>query len=136
MSTLLVHAKRALQEQPFSIFIGTEIVACAPDHVEARVRIRPELTQQNGFVHGGLLSCLADTALGFAGGSALGSWVVTSEFKMNFVRPAMGEELIARATAVHAGKTQAVCRCDVFVKKGDEERLCAIALGTIARMST
>ncbi len=133
---MLTHAKRALREQPFSIFLGTELVACAPENVEARIRIRNELTQQNGFVHGGVVSYLADTALGFAGGSALGSWVVTSEFKVNFVRPAQGEELIARANAVHAGKSQAVCRCEVFVKQGADERLCAIAQGTIARLST
>lgn len=136
MSTLLAHAKRALHEQPFSIFLGTELVACAPNNVEARVRIRNELMQQNGFVHGGVVSYLADTALGFAGGSALGAWVVTSEFKVNFVRPATGEELIARAHVVHVGKTQAVCQCEVFAKQGDDERLCAVAQGTIARLST
>lgn len=136
MSTLLVHAKRALREQPFSIFLGTELVACTPEHVEVRLRIRNELTQQNGFVHGGLISYLADTALGFSGGSALGSWVVTSEYKVNFVRPAVGEELIARATLIHAGKTQAVCRCDVFVRQADEEKLCAAAQGTFTQQST
>jgi uncharacterized protein (TIGR00369 family) len=136
MSAYLAHAKRALQEQPFGVFLGTEITVCSPEEVEVRLRIRNELTQQDGFVHGGLVGYLADTALGFAGGVALGSWVVTSEFKVNFIRPAMGEELIARASAVHAGKTQAVCRCEVFAKQGDEVLLCAIAQGTIARSST
>jgi len=58
----------------------------------------------------------------------------TSEFKINYVRPAMGELLIARATVVHAGRTQAVCRCDLYVSSGGRESLCATAQGTIARI--
>jgi len=134
MATMLMHAKRALQEQPFSVFLGAEIVECGAGGAEARIRIRNELKQQNGFVHGGVISYLADTALGFAGGSALGSWVVTSEFKVNFLRPATGDELVARATALHAGRSQAVCRCDVFAIIDRQERLCATAQGTISML--
>jgi uncharacterized protein (TIGR00369 family) len=134
MSTMLMHAKRALQEQPFSMFLGAEIVECGAEGAEAHIRIRNELKQQNGFVHGGVISYLADTALGFAGGSALGSWVVTSEFKVNFLRPATGYKLIARATALYVGRSQAVCRCDVFTVLDDQERLCATAQGTISTL--
>ena len=134
MSTMLIHAKRALQAQPFSVLLETEIVACDAKGAEARIRIRHEFKQQNGFVHGGVISYLADTALGFAGGSALGSWVVTSEFKVNFLRPATGNELVARATTVHAGRSQAVCRCDVFTVVEGQERLCATAQGTISKL--
>jgi acyl-coenzyme A thioesterase PaaI-like protein len=59
---------------------------------------------------------------------------VTSEFKINCVRPAVGERLLARADAVAVGKAQAVCRCDVFAVKGGEETLCAVAQGTIVRL--
>jgi uncharacterized protein (TIGR00369 family) len=61
---------------------------------------------------------------------------VTSEYKINYIRPATGDLLVARATVIYAGKTQAVVRCDVFAKSGDEERLCATAQGTIAKMSS
>ena len=61
--------------------------------------------------------------------------VVTSEFKINYVRPAVGERLIARASADAVSKTQAVCRCEVFAVKGGVEKLCALAQGTIVRLS-
>jgi uncharacterized protein (TIGR00369 family) len=99
-----------------------------------RVPITEALKQQHGFVHGGVVSYIADNALTYAGGAVLGTAVVTSEYKINYVRPAIGDELIARAVAVVAGKSQAVVRCDVFIVNAGEEKLCAVAQGTIARL--
>ena len=75
---------------------------------------------------------LAET---FAGGAALGPAVVTSEFKINYLRPAKGEGLVARAGVIHAGKYQAVCQCQVFSVEGGAEIRCAVAQGTIASLS-
>jgi uncharacterized protein (TIGR00369 family) len=98
------------------------------------VPMQPQLLQQHDFVHGGVLSYLADNALTFAGGSVLGN-VVTSEFKINYLRPATsGERLVAVATVLSSGKTQAVCRCDVFREAGAERVLCAAAQGTIRKV--
>lgn len=85
-------------------------------------------------MHGGVVSYAADNALTYAGGTMLDWAVVTSEFKINYLRPAVGERLIARAEAVYAGKSQAVCRCDVFMVVNGDEKLCAVAQGTIARL--
>jgi uncharacterized protein (TIGR00369 family) len=65
----------------------------------------------------------------------LGESIVTSEFKINYVRPAIGDRLVARASVVHAGRRQAVCRCDVFVASAEGERLCATSQGTITLQS-
>lgn len=78
-----------------------------------------------------MIGYAADNALTFAGGAALGPAVLTAEYKINYVKPARGDALIARASVVSAGKRQAVCRCDVFVASGGKEYLCATALGTI-----
>ena len=99
---------------------------------ELHLPVTPQLLQQHGFVHGGVLSYVADNALTYAGGTAMRVPVVTSEFKINYLRPAVGELLIARAQAVHHGRAQAVCRCDVFVVQAGTEKLCAVAQGTIA----
>ena len=96
--------------------------------------VKHELKQQHGFLHGGVISYAADNALTYVGGSVLGPGVVTSEFKINYVRPAMGDYIIARATAVYVGKTQAVCRCDVYAVKDRKENLCAVAQGTITKI--
>lgn len=135
MTDQLEIGKQILASQPFSVLLGAEITEFSEGRAEIRIRITDQLKQQHGFVHGGVLSYAADNALTFAGGSVLGVAVVTSEFKINYIRPAMGDCLIARATVIHAGKSQAVCRCDVFVSTEQGERLCATSQGTITRLS-
>ena len=133
-SLLLQKGQAILALQPFSVLIGAELHALSTGSCEIQVPITEKILQQYGFVHGGVVSYAADNALTYAGGTALGGAVVTSEFKINYVRPAIGERLIARAQAVYAGSSQAVCRCDVFVMVNGEEKLCAVAQGTIARL--
>lgn len=130
----LAMGREVLASQPFSKLIGAELAALSPGHCELHVPITEAIKQQHGFVHGGVVSYAADNALTYAGGTALRVPVVTSEFKINYLRPAIGDRLIARAHAVHTGKSQAVCRCDVFVVKDGEEKLCAVAQGTIAAL--
>jgi uncharacterized protein (TIGR00369 family) len=134
MDDLLPVGKQILASQPFSAFVGAELTGFSPGRVELTIPITPQLKQQHGFVHGGVISYAADNALTFAGGSVLGPEVVTSEYKINYLRPALGEVLIARASVVHSSRTQAVCRCEVFVAGEGKEDLCAVAQGTIARI--
>ncbi len=131
---MLQRGRQALESQPFSKLVGATLTRFDTEGTELRVPIVDALKQQHGFVHGGVLSYVADNALTFAGGAALGTGVVTSEYKINYVRPAIGQEIVARAAAVHGGKSQAVCRCEVFVVSEGKETLCAIAQGTIARL--
>ena len=131
---MLEAGRQVLASQPFNRFVGAVLCRFDRDGTELRIPITGDLMQQYGFVHGGVLSYAVDNALTFAGGAALGPEVVTSEFKINYVRPAIGQEIIARAHAVYAGKSQATCRCDVFVAIDGKETLCAVAQGTIARL--
>jgi uncharacterized protein (TIGR00369 family) len=130
----LVMGRQVLAQQPFSVLIGAELHALSPGVVELHLPVTDKVKQQHGFAHGGVLSYLADNALTYAGGTAMRVPVVTSEFKINYVRPAIGERLIARAKAVHTGKTQAICTCEIFTLDAGREKLCAIAQGTIARL--
>ena len=127
----LTLGREVLARQPFSVLLGAQLNALAPGRCELQVTIAEHLKQQNGFVHGGVLSYLADNALTYAGGTALRVPVLTGEFKINYLRPALGDRLVARAQAVHVGKSQAVCRCDVFAVSTAGEKLCAMAQGTI-----
>ncbi|NEA50548.1 PaaI family thioesterase [Streptomyces sp. SID10815] len=127
-------AHRVFQAQPFSMFLGAELTAVGPDSAEIRVVNRPEIQQQHGFVHGGVLSYLADNALTFAGGLALGGDALTAEYKINYVRPAVGDLVVARAEATATTRRQAVCQCAVYVvSEQGEEHLVAVAQGTIVR---
>ena len=125
--------REVLALQPFSVLIGAELTALAPGQAELQLPITDKVKQQDGFAHGGVVSYLADNALTYAGGTAMRVPVVTSEYKINYLRPAVGERLIARAEAVAVSKSQAVCRCDVFAVIDGQEKLCAVAQGTIAR---
>jgi uncharacterized protein (TIGR00369 family) len=129
----LALGREVLARQPFSVLIGAELSDLRPGHCVLELRITDQLKQQDGFAHGGVVSYLADNALTYAGGTAMQVPVVTSEYKINYVRPAIGERLIARAEAVAVSKSQAVCRCDVFAVVDGQQKLCAVAQGTIAR---
>jgi uncharacterized protein (TIGR00369 family) len=129
----LLWARRVLNEQAFSAFLGTQMDAFASGQVTLALPIKPELLQQHGFVHGGVISYLADNALTFAGGSVLGD-SVTSEYKINYLRPAMdAERLVAVARVLGSGKSQAVCSCDVYAQSGTDRKLVAVAQGTIRK---
>lgn len=127
--------REVLAQQPFSQLLGARLDELRPGHCILSVDLVDQLKQQNGFAHGGVISYLADNALTFAGGTAMQVPVVTSEFKLNYVRPGIGRQLVARAEAVHVSKSQAVCRCDVLAVQDDgTEKLVAMAQGTIARL--
>ena len=130
----LAFGRQALASQPFSQLLGAELTALQPGVVELQLPLTVQLQQQHGFAHGGVLSYLADNALTFAGGTAMRVPVVTAEFKINYLRPGVGERLIARARAVHVGRSQAVCSCEVFALQDGAEKLCALAQGTIAAL--
>jgi uncharacterized protein (TIGR00369 family) len=134
MDELLELGREALASQPFNVLVGAELTCFSPGRAELTIPITPQLKQQHGFVHGGVISYAADNALTAAGASVLGPAAVTSEYKINYLRPAIGTALIARATVVYSSKTQAVCRCDVFVVSEGKENLCAVSQGTIAKI--
>lgn len=135
---LFAIGRQALQAQAFSRLLGTELLAFEPGLARLALPLRAELLQQHGFVHGGVVSYLADNALTFAGGSVLGD-SVTVEYKLNYLRPALGKDggrLVAEASVLGSGRTQAVCRCEVFVEREGARQLCAAAQGTIRKVDS
>ena len=134
MTDLLDRARGALHAQPFSVLLGAELMHTGTHELTLCLPIRDDLRQRHGFVHGGVISYLADNALTFAGALALGPRVVTGEYKINYLRPAVNGTLMARAQVVHAGRSQATCQCNIFVMDDGREKLIAVAQGTINRM--
>ena len=92
--------------------------------------------QQHGFVHGGVVGMIADSAAGFAAMTMVPGTasVLTVEFKMNLVAPADGDQLIARGQVVRAGRTLIVTKAEVFAVKDGQETLCALMQQTIMVM--
>ena len=112
--------------------LGAQLSVLEPGLAEIRVAFRLELTQQHGYFHAGVTGTIADSACGYAAYTLMpvDSTVLTVEYKLNLLAPAEGEELIARAKVVKAGKTLTICSADVFVRRGGEEKQCATMLAT------
>ena len=120
--------------QAFPRHLGIELGRVAKGSCELILAHRPEFEQHTGVVHAGVISTLADNAAGGAASTRMpkGTAAVTVEFKINFIAPATGEHLVARAEVKHAGRSLAVCQCEVYAVAGGTETLCAIALVTLA----
>jgi uncharacterized protein (TIGR00369 family) len=129
-SALLDQARQIFAAQAFTTLIGAELVQFGDGTAEIAVPFRDELTQQNGFLHGGVLAYAVDNAVTFAAATALGPVILTSGISVTYLRPAR-DAIVARATVVGSTRRQAVVRCEVFC--GD--KLVASGQGTVAAIA-
>ena len=113
--------------------LGAVMVRVAPGEVEIEMPYRADLTQQHGYIHGGIVTAILDSACGYAALSlsASDNAVLTIEYKVNFIAPAKGQRLLARGTVVRPGATVTVCKGDVLAYDGGEEKLVATMLATM-----
>lgn len=113
--------------------IGARIVTILPGEVEIEVAWREEVTQQQGFVHGAVIAAIVDTACGYASFTLMPPHVevLTVEFKINFIAPAVGDRVIARGRVTKAGKTLTVCTGDAYAVKDGKEKLVATMQATM-----
>jgi uncharacterized protein (TIGR00369 family) len=113
--------------------LGARLTTLEPGRAEIRVAYSEVVTQQNGYFHGGVSAAIADTACGYAAYTLTTdeASVLTTEFKINLLAPADGEELVARARVVRAGRTLTICAAEVHVVKTGAEVHCATVLATI-----
>lgn len=113
--------------------LGAEITTRKKGEVEIRFPFHPSLTQQNDFVHAGAITSILDSACGYAALSVApeGHDVLSVEFKVNLLAPAVGEEFLARSQVKRAGKTLIVCAADAFARQNGQEKLVATMLATI-----
>jgi len=112
---------------------GMHVVSVAPGRVELALVKRQDLLQFGGHFHGGVIAALADQAAGAAVSTILpeGKIGVTIEFKINFLSPADGDKLIARAEAMQGGGTIGVAKIEVISQNSGTERVCAFGTATM-----
>jgi len=117
--------------------LGAEISVLDHGQVEIRVGYRPTLTQQNGFIHAGVLTSILDSACGYAAMSVGPEKhdVLSVEFKVNLLAPAKGERFVARAAVKRAGKNLTVCTADAFAIQNGQEKVVATMLATMMNIS-
>lgn len=113
--------------------MGTTVLFAEPGEVHMELKQRPDLLQFSGFFHGGVISGLADHAAGGAVTTALpsGKIAVTIDLHVNFLSPANGSSIVAKAKAIQVGGTVCVANVEVFTADGADERLCAFSVVTL-----
>ena len=121
-------AKQGLMET-----LGASIVNVAPGLVEIAFSPARAISQQHGFVHAGAVSAIADTAAGYAALSLMppDRGVLTTEFKINLVAPALGERILARGKVVKAGRTLTLAQTEGFAVSSGQEKLIALLTATL-----
>ena len=113
--------------------LGATIGPISHGSVEIALRPSSATSQQHGFVHGGIVSAVADTAAGYSALSIMppGTGVLTVEFKINFVSPAIGDRIIARTRVLKPGRTLVLTQAEVFAETAGKEKLIAVLVGTM-----
>ncbi len=115
--------------QAFMATVGARMAIVRAGHVEIELPYAAGNTQQHGFIHGGLVASIADSACGYAALTTMpeDAAVLTAEFKINLMAPATGEVLRAVGRVVRAGRRLVICSGDVFaVDKGREKHVALI----------
>jgi len=125
--------RHSFAEQRAMALIGASLGIVAPGEVDVILPFRDDLTQQDGFLHAGVVAAIADSACGYAAHSLMpaAARVLSIEFKLNLLAPAVGERLEARGRVIRAGRTITVCRADVMAVIGATEKLVATMTGTM-----
>jgi len=113
------HVRDSFARQKAMTLIGATLSALEPGASEISLPYRADLTQQKGFVHGGIIGMIADSAAGYAAYSLMpaSASLVTVEYKMNILAPARGT-LVARGKVIKAGRTLTVARAEVYAEDG------------------
>lgn len=113
--------------------LGIEIAHVAAGEVDLRMPYRTDLTQHHGYLHAGMVATLADTASGYAAHTLMppGADVVSVEFKLNLLAPAVGDAFTARARVKKSGRTLSVVTADVFAHRDGTERMVATMQATM-----
>ena len=124
-------------QQSIMSLIGARLTLVEPGIVEITRPYRKDLTQQNGYLHAGIVTTIADSACGYAAFTLMpaGTGVLSVEFKVNLLRPAKGDTFLSRAEVIKAGKTLTVVRADVFALTENKPTLIATMQGTMICVS-
>jgi uncharacterized protein (TIGR00369 family) len=123
-------------KQSAMALIHAEIPVIEEGRAEIEIPHWDGVLQQHGFVHGGVVGMIADSAAGYAAMTVVpeGTSVLTVEYKINMVAPANGDKIVARGSVLRAGRTLILTKADVYAVKDGTETLCAVMQQTIMAM--
>jgi uncharacterized protein (TIGR00369 family) len=119
--------------QGFPANCGFEVERAAFGIFESRLKIRPMHSQQDGFVHAGVIATMADHTGGYAAYTTVSEEyrILTIEFKINYFKPAIGEFIVCRSKVINNGKKIKVSESEVFAVSEGQEKLVSKAMVTL-----
>jgi uncharacterized protein (TIGR00369 family) len=125
--------RASFAQQQAMTLIGASMAVVEPGYTEIHLPHKPEITQQHGYIHGGVVGMIADSAAGYAASTltAAEAGVLTVEYKLNLLAPADGQLLIAEGSVVRYGRTLIVTRAEVFAVSHGRKTQCALMQQTI-----
>jgi len=127
------NAAATFAAQPAMRTLGISLARLEPGEVDLSMAYSPELTQQHGFVHAGIITAGLDNACGIAAFTLMpkGVGILTVEFKTNLLAPAKGERFSFHATVVKPGRTLTVCEARAIAEHQGTQTLIATMTGTL-----
>jgi uncharacterized protein (TIGR00369 family) len=130
-SSFEIRVRQSFKRQRVMGLIGANLLLVEPGIVEIELPYREDLTQQDGFIHAGIVTTILDSACGYAAYSLMpeGSSVLSVEFKVNLLAPAKADVIKVHAEVKRAGRTITVCTADAFAN----DKICATMLATMIR---
>lgn len=128
--------RASFAQQQAMTLIGAELAVVEPGYTEIHLPHRAQITQQHGYIHGGVVGMIADSAAGYAANTLTpaDTSVLTVEYKLNLVAPADGQRLVARGEVIKPGRTLLITRAEVYVVRDEKWTLCAVMQQTIMAM--
>lgn len=129
----LARTRDSFARQTAMVTVGARLEAVEPGQVTIALEAAPHILQQHGFVHGGVIGMIVDSACGYAALSLMPAdkAVLTGEYKINFVSPAAAPRFEAVGRVIRAGRRQHVVQGEVFGVDGERRKLVAIMLATM-----
>ena len=119
--------------QGFPARCGFEVDRVAYGLFESSLEIRPDHSQQDGFVHAGVIATMADHTAGYAAYTTVSEkyQILTIEFKINFFKPAVGETIVCRSKVINNGRKIKVSESEIFSVSKNQEKLVSKAMVTL-----
>jgi uncharacterized protein (TIGR00369 family) len=139
MSQLQNRIQNSFAAQGLMTTLGAQISLVQDGEVHIALPFSKHLSQQHGYVHAGAITSVVDSACGYAAMTKApdGFNVVTAEFKVNFMRPAIGERFLAIGKVQNAGKMLTVCTGEVraYAGAGDDYKVIALMQATVVNVA-
>jgi uncharacterized protein (TIGR00369 family) len=129
--------RASFNDQQVMQAIGATLVAVGRGEARIELPFSPELTQQHGYLHAGIIGTIVDSACGYAAYTLMpaDSEVLTVEYKVNFLAPATGEKFVAIGRVIKPGRTLTVCAGEVWAYHQSGKKQVAVIQATMMMVS-